>query len=435
MLHIAELDLSLWVLPFAALIVLVANARHLDRELRVFCAATTALSVWLVVEVAIFASQYSQRIEERNLFYLAPLFIVALLAWIERGEPRPPNATIAAAGLAAALPGAIPFAHLLNINSQSDTIGLQPWWYVGDAWAGRSSVGIVAVAVAVALAALFLWLPRRYAAVLPVLVGLGFLASWLPLEQWTHSFPRLAQSAAAQGIGVQDRSWIDRAVGSNARVAVLYSGGNRLSVWENEFWNKSVSRVYELGVHLGGDMPAVSVSVDRTSGIVRDTAGRAISERYVLTNRRITLVGVPVAADTAKQLVLYRVTGPVRTATQVRGLYEGVYHPWSGPTFMWTRSSCTGGALTTTVESDNRLFHGITQTVRVTGTTPARTLHVPASTPSLTFTFPLTPQHGVCAVSLAISPARRPSSIPSLHSTDTRLLGLHFDAIRYSAPR
>ena len=431
-LHIAELDLSLWILPFAALVVLVANARHLDRELRVFSAAASSLSVWLVLEVAVFASQYSQRIEERNLFYLAPVFLVALLAWIERGAPRPPGATVAAAGVAAALPGAIPFFALLNINSQSDTIGLQPWWYLAGT-AGEASVALIAVVIAAALAAMFIWLPRRYAGALPVLVALGFLATWLPLEQSTHSFPRLSKSAAAQGIGVRDRSWIDHAAGANARVAVLYAGGNRLSVWENEFWNRSVSRVYELGVHLGGDMPATNVSVDRASGVVHDRRGRPISAQYVLTNRRITLVGTPVAADAAKELVLYHLNGRVRTSTRISGLYEGLYHPWSGPRFTWTKSSCAGGSLTTTVESDNRLFHGLTQVVRVGGTTPASVLKIPASTPGLTFTFPLIPEAGVCRVSLAISPALRPSSI--LGSSDTRRLGLHFDAIRYSAPR
>ena len=428
--HVAELDLTLWILPFAAFIVLVANARHLDRSLRVFVAAATALTVWLVLEVAVFASQYSQRIEERNLFYVTPLFLVALLAWIERGQPKPPRATVAAVGVAVALPGAIPFLSLLNINSQSDTIGLQPWWFVGDAWAGRSSVAAVAVLLAIALGAAFLWLPPRYAPVLPVLVALGFLATWLPVELWTHSFPRLSRSAVAQGIGVRDRSWIDDAVGSNARVAVLYSGGDRLAVWENEFWNRSVSRVYELGVHLGGDMPATDVSVDRRSGVVHDRQGRAIQERYVLSSTRVALVGKPIAEDSSKQLVLYRVTEPVRTTTQIRGLYPGVFHPWSGSDLTWTRAACTGGTLTVTLESDAQLFKGITQTVAVSGTTAARTLRIPSTTPGKTYVFRLVPRRGICTVGFAITPARRPSVF--LHTSDTRLLGLHFNELRYS---
>src|SRR5205085_9396174 len=123
----------------------------LDRALRVFSAAAAALTIWLVLEVGIFASTWSQRVEERNLFYLAPLFLVALFAWIERGQPKPPRAAVAAAGVAAALPGTIPFLQLMNINAQSDTPFLYPWWYLGDGAVGRANVALVAVAVAAAL--------------------------------------------------------------------------------------------------------------------------------------------------------------------------------------------------------------------------------------------------------------------------------------------
>src|SRR5207253_974723 len=118
-----------------------------------------AAVVTVVVEVArgrppaaVFASRYSQRIEERNLFYLAPLFMIALLAWIERGQPRPPRAIVAAGVAAAALPGAIPFAQLLNITAESDTVGLQPWWYLG-----AGAAGVAAVVTALVLGGCFLW--------------------------------------------------------------------------------------------------------------------------------------------------------------------------------------------------------------------------------------------------------------------------------------
>jgi hypothetical protein len=321
---------------------------------------------------------------------------------------------------------------LLDVTSQSDTLAFQPWWYLGDAWAGRDSVAVVAVLVSVALAATFLWFPRRYAPALPVLVALGFLATWLPLELWQHSFPRLARSAYAQGVGAR-RSWVDAAVPPGARVAVLWSGGNELAVWENEFWNRSVGRVYELGTKLPGDMPGVAISVDRRSGILRDRLGRPIRERYVLAERSLSLLGAQVAADPAKQLALYRVSGPVRTTTRIEGLYQGPYHPWSGPRLTWERFSCAGGSLTVVLESDARLFEGLTQKVAVTGTTAPRTLRVPSRTSGEPFSFPLTPRRGVCRVTFAISPARRPSAFGK--SSDTRLLGLHFDRIRYSPPR
>ena len=435
-LHVAELDLYVWILPFAALIVLVANARHLDRPLRVFAAATASLCVWLVLEVAVFASRYSLRIEERNLFYLAPLLVVALLAWIERGQPRPPRAAVVAAGLAAALPGAIPFLHLLNITAESDTLGFQPWWYVGGAWAGLSSVSIAVVLVSIALGAMFLWLPRRWAPVLPVLVALGFLATWIPLEQWKHGFPQLSKSALAQGIGRTDKSWIDSAVGRNAHVAVLWSGGNELSAWENEFWNRSVDRVYSLGTPLPGDMPTVRVGALQSTGVLVGLGGKTITDPYVLASNSVDLVGKVVARDPAKQLKLYRVTSPARITTVVTGLYPtsaGV-SPWSNATPAWTQLQCAGGTLTVVVSSDTQLFKGAQQTIAVTGTTPARTIRISPSTDHRPLVFPLTPQHGVCRVAFDISPARRPSQFVK-GSQDTRLLGLHFDAIRYSPPK
>jgi glycosyltransferase involved in cell wall biosynthesis len=434
-LHVAELDLYLWVLPFAAFVVLLANARHLDRSLRAFVAATTALSAFLVVEVAVFASQYSHRVEERNLFYLAPLLVIALLAWIERGQPRPPRASVVAAGLAVALPGAIPFVSLLNITAESDTLGYQPWWFLGDAWAGRDSVAVIVVLVSLALGAAFLWLPRRYAPVLPALVALGFLVTWLPLEQWKHSFPRLSQSALAQGIGNENRSWIDAAAGRDAHVAVLWTGGNVLAAWENEFWNRSVDRVYELGAKLPADMPSVTVSVDRKTGILRDANGAPIRESYVLANEAVNLLGRPVARDRAKNLVLYRVTPPARTTEQVIGLYDDPTRPWSGAQVTWQRLDCTGGALHVEVSSDARLFRGVRQTLRVTGTTTPRTLRLRHTTDHLPLTIPLAPRDGVCRVLFRVSPTRIPANIPQLKLNDPRRLGLHFDRIQYAPPK
>ena len=55
--------------------------------------------------------------------------------------------------------------------------------------------------------------------------------------------------------------------------AVLWTGGNELSVWENEFWNQSVDRVYELHASMPGDMPAIQVTSDRSTGVLRDVHG------------------------------------------------------------------------------------------------------------------------------------------------------------------
>jgi glycosyltransferase involved in cell wall biosynthesis len=428
LLHVAELDLYVWVLPFAALIVLVANARHLDARLRAYTAATTALGLWLVLEVGAFSSRYVERIEDRYTFYLAPLLVIALLAWIERGQPKPPRAGVIAAGLAAALPGMIPFLGLLNPTSTSDTLGLQPWWYLGNELTGRQSVGVVAVLVGIALAAAFLYLPRRWAPVLPAVVALGFLFTWLPLELWSYSFPRDSRNSYNRAISANHQSWIDAQVGRSAHVAVLWSGGNQLAVWENEFWNRSVSAVYDLAKPLPGGMRSTAVAVEQSTGVLRGKDGKPIAERYVLASDGVQLRGTIVARDRAKRLALYRVLVPARTTTTIAGIYPEATNPWSNAHPVWTRYDCTGGSLTVVVQSDAVLFRGITQQVRVTGTTPPASFGVASTAIQVTKTFPLTPQNGVCRVAFSISPSRIPG-----HG-DPRRLGLHFAKIRYLAP-
>ena len=406
--HVAALDLSLFVLPFAAFVVLVANARHLDARLRAFCAAATTLTVFLTIEVGIFASHWSQRIEERNLFYVAPLFLIALFAWIERGQPRPSRAIVAAAGAAAALPGAIPFLSLMNINAQSDTPFLQPWWYLGDRVAGRDNVALLAVLVAVALAAAFLWLPRRYAPVLPVVVAFGFLLTWIPLQLWIHSFPRLSSAAYSTGISAP-RAWVDKAVGRNADVTLVYSGDNPYRGWENEFWNRSIRRVYDLSASsLIAGPTEPRLTVEASTGRLRDPTGSLVPVRYVLADPAAQIVGVKVAEDANKQMAVYRVDGLLRTTTSITGWYGDT---WTAPHLDWTRHACTNGLLKVPVHSNPQLFAGVTQRIAVSGTTVPFVVRLP-STAAKTIVVHLKPRDGTCRINFDITPARQPPGDP-----------------------
>ena len=130
--HVAELSLYVLVIPLAATIVLVARARSLDARLQAFLAATVSLTVCLVPVVAAFASEFSDRIQERNLFYVAPLLCIALLAWVERGAPRPRVLAAAAAVASALLVVAIPFDRFITTSALTDTLMLLPFWSLQD---------------------------------------------------------------------------------------------------------------------------------------------------------------------------------------------------------------------------------------------------------------------------------------------------------------
>src|SRR5207247_5086750 len=86
--HVAELDLYLGIVPFAALVLLTFLGRSLDRPLRVFLAAALPLTAWLLLEVGAFASALSPRVQERHFFYVWLLFLVVLLALIDSGVER-----------------------------------------------------------------------------------------------------------------------------------------------------------------------------------------------------------------------------------------------------------------------------------------------------------------------------------------------------------
>jgi hypothetical protein len=113
--------------------------------------------------------------------------------------------------------------------------------------------------------------------------------------------------------------------------------------------------------------------------------------------------------------------------TRVVGIFPtkpGV-EAWSGGHVSWIHSQCTGGTLSVKVSSDENLFPKA-QTLAVSGSTYT----IAPGTADRSFTFPLTPQNGVCRVDFAISPTAVPAKVePGNH--DTRRLGLHFTPFVY----
>jgi hypothetical protein len=218
--HVAGLDLYLGVVPFAAFLLLLALGRRLDRPLQALVAATAALSFWLLLEVAAFASLPTvERIEERNMFYVAPLFFVALLAWIERGAARPRTFALAAAGAAAVLPALIPYTRLIGVSAQSDTLALLPWWWLQDHVITLGQVWIAALALGLGLGAAFVLVPLRYALALPGLVLALYAVSLPAIENGRHGVRMASLGALFQGITTGQPDWIDRAAGRDAEVA------------------------------------------------------------------------------------------------------------------------------------------------------------------------------------------------------------------------
>ncbi len=423
--HAAELDLYLGVLPFAALFALWLAPRDVTPAARAFAAASLPLVGWLLLEVAAFASQPSVgKIEERNLFYVAPLALIALVGLAADGvvttRRRPLLVAAAVAGL---LPVAIPFERFITTSAVADTLALLPWWWVQDHWIELTQVRWAALATALAASALFFFLPRRRALLLPALVGVYFVLTAFVVENGRHGIHEASLGKRWAGIHVVQTDWLDRAVGRDASIAYLRTGGTTdEALWENEFFNRSLGPVYALDTTRRPDPLPETQVVRRADGRVIDGGRRVVDATYALVDGSVDLEGQVVAEDPGIGLRLYRVDGPLVLPTSVKGLYADT---WSGSTVIYRRLDCPGGSLTVGLGSDASLFTRDQVVVAsIGGREAGRARIAPAGTAELTV--PLEPSAaGVCVVRFDVARTAVPGG------GDPRRLGAHFVSFRY----
>jgi dolichyl-phosphate-mannose-protein mannosyltransferase len=436
--HWAEFDLYLGVLPLAATIVLVGLAHKLDSSLQVYLAAATSIAFWLVLVVAAFASEFASRIQERNVFVVAPLFLIGLLAWADRGAPRPRVVSVGAAAASALLVLAIPFERFIDEPAKSDTLMLLPWWSVQDT-TGLEWIAEIVLVLALAAAVLFLALPRRLALALPLVV-LGYYAVvFKPIWAGAHGLKEASEGALFQGIRAAPRDWIDSAVPDGVNVAVLWANrADRFTVNQNEFFNRSVGPILFTTVPTPGGLGETPVSIGKDDLIVRYANGKPVRPRYVLTDgTSIDPDGEIVARDESiLATTLWRLRGPLRTLSMLEGIYED--RNWSGPTVTWTRHRCRQGTLAVSLSSDPTLFKRpqtiSAQTTIRTGNRTAGSFSLIRIRPTDTATLRVrvSPTRGTCVVRFKVTPTAIPADVIA-GSTDDRVLGAHFNAFTYPA--
>ena len=431
--HVAELSLYVLVIPLAATIVLVGRARTLDAPLQAFLAATVALTVCVVPIVAVFASEFSARIEERNMFYVAPLFCIALLAWVERGAPRPRLLATVAAVVSALLVVAIPFDRFLTTSAITDTLMLLPLWSLQDR-IGESWVPIVALAFAAVLAAAFLFVPGRYALALPLLVlGLWILAI-RPIWCGTHGFERFSRGALFQGIRTVDRDWVDQTLPSGARAAFLWTGRtDRLTVNQNEFFNRAVGPVYYVTDPTPGGLPETRVRVDPRTGRVTLPDGSPVRDGTCSRTRRSSPTarrspGQGLGRHALARAATARLRGAHRRSLSERHVVRTDGH-------VHATAVHAGAPLGRTLERPEPL-HLAADGRRALERTRHRTCAAEPEGKAL-LSVPVRPAPGTtdCRVVYTVTPTAVPAEVTAGGNPDPRELGAHFNRFVYRPRR
>ena len=421
--HLAELDLYLGVLPFAALVLLTALARRLEPTLAPFLAAAITLTVSTLLIVAAFATEFADRIQERNMFGVAPFFLIALLVWVDRGLPRPRWLTLAVVAACSLLPLAIPFESFVGTGAISDTLALLPIW---DAYGSLlfDSIDATVLLGGLLAAVLLLFTPRRWALALPVATFLFLGGVSYNVWKGEYGFPTRRVSGGALFLGIQSghRDWVDRALPDGATAAFVWTGvRDRFAVNQNEFFNRQVGPIYYIGGPTPGGLAETEVMIDPTTDEIRTVTGERINPAFLLTEDLISPDGELLARDPVG-VSLWRVRQPlVITETRIDGRYDDT---WSGRTVIWTRERCRGGMLAVTVSSDPQLFHeDQVVTALVGGKVVDRVRVRPLGREELRIR--TRPENGTCRVVFQVAKTKVPGN------GDDRALGAHFNDFFY----
>ncbi len=430
--HLEELTLYLGVVPVAAMIVLVGLGRTMPRAIQAFLAATLALLAWMSLAVAVFASEFADRIQERNLFSVGALLLIALVVWVHRGAPRPLALAVSAATLAVALTLVFPYTRFIRENAKSDTLALLPIWSLFGDLLFDSIVWTVGLG-AVAMGLLFLFVPRRYVLLVPAAVLLYFAVIARPLWSGELGFKRFGAGALFQGNPSLARDWIDRAVEAPETVTAVWTGqSDRFTININEFFNRRLGRVYFVGGPTAGGLSETEVTIDPVSGLVRTLDGRTLPGGvYLLEGTFDPGPGDVLGRDPRIGTTLWRLPGPLQQTLRIEGVYPD---KWSGPMVTYTKRRCSPGTVAVALSGDASLFPKPQRVTARSSGSRAATL-VPPPPGRAVLRIPVRPDaEGVCTVRYAVSPTAVPAEqMPG--NPDQRELGTHFEAFVFEPAR
>lgn len=423
--HAGALVLATGVVPFSALVLLVgdvfARGRASTRAERAFVAVGAPGALFVLLQVGVFASRRAERIDERYMFHVVPIFLIGLLLWLLRGAYRPRGALVFATALPVALLVAFPVSTLIaEPGSASDTFTIVALGRLRSHLAAPDDLGIlIAVAVGgVALAVAFM--PRKTLLVVaPAALVLWFGYASVAVA---HSLRASSEGALAGTRLGGAAGWVDAALGRDADVTVLdtvaadQATDNALTLLETYFWNRSVKRLASVNPPGVCCLPQEAAVVDAANGAI--DAG--VRSPFVLALPDLGLDGRLVARNAG--MGLYRLAGAPRLGSLTTGVYAD---GWMGRTAAFQQFAPLSPSVTRIVVSVTRTAwagKSPTSVVRVRLLSRGRQIGAMrttiASGVARLLTFPAPPSPFTVAVD--VSPTFAPSAYGG---TDTRQLG------------
>ena len=310
--HGGDLVLLTGFFPACAAALLWFERRGLSAEARAALSVATALSLWLVLQVGVFASHYVGHLAERDMIAAAPPLFLCLAVWLELGAPRTLRRTLLVSGVALVAVLAWPLHTLLAPAALPDAAGLIPIHRLGHQRLLLDG-GLLLAALILILA------PRRILRAVPYVLIALLGAGSVMAEQYAATQARLSQRTM---LGPR-LDWIDSS--AKGPTALLY--GDKFqwpAVWESLFWNRKLVGVYALpGAKLIGPAPGAYVALSNSGEVL--VAGRGLPQRYAVAELGLLANGKPIAdAGTSPGGMvapwrLWQLDGPLTLAGRASG--------------------------------------------------------------------------------------------------------------------
>ena len=326
LIYLGDLDLYVGVIPFAAFIVMVALAfwSDLSRSARVVLFVAGATFSWLVLFVASYSTgpRPAPAAQDRLLFYVVPLELLAFLLWTQVGLPRPRRFAIPAAALALATPLFIPYSEFLSGRAwgvSSGTVALVPWGLLRPALGAGALLLAIIVTLSLAAVAAFMLLSPSRAGLLRMIVVTNLLLVTMCVLIGNAVFA----GKASDDWVAPNPNWITAAVGPDARVVGVWALPDRPistvpadtqsrmnGLLEDGFYRPG-TEIYAYGAahDLLWSWPPVVKQARAEAGTVVDASGAPIRADYAVVGPELPVQGREVARDANTGLVLYELAG------------------------------------------------------------------------------------------------------------------------------
>ncbi len=318
--HASALELYLAVVAVAvAPVVLAAAFRRAragsERSAAFVAAFATVNAAALLVTAVVVTSQELpevaiERLHDRYLFYVVPLWLIVLVGWLAEGSPRPRVEMRVGVVTAFVLALVFPYWQLeledgVKLFSAVGTALPAAIQVLAGSTVAGAAVTILLVGVLLAVVARGSGGPRL---VVGVLVAVFLLNAVLG---WGRAFNPPEREVFAGGL---ERRWVDERVPEGAVVTVLDSACEdavleRDSYFLTEFFNGSIEDVLALAT----EDPGARIAAD---GRVVLADGSPLEAEYVVAQPGVRLEGRELGSGTATGLALWEVGGPVQVAAR-----------------------------------------------------------------------------------------------------------------------